>query len=446
MDVVTNRAQRSRGTAGRGLASRRRRVWALPLVLCAAVLWASACAAHAGGDEIAFVRGGQLWTVYGDGTSAVEIAQGGVVGFAWSPDHHQLVLRYTGKSVPTNASGLAPDAPSELAVTGVDGGSPVQITPQVSGMARSDAWWDPNGNRLVYREGFAPTTGQEPTTLVYVLSQADQPAGIARKPLLDVALMPALSGDGAQVAVVDSEGDVRLGRPGAAGTIIAARALLTLPGGTRPARLLWRPRHDELLYASAANTGTQLVLSSLTGRKLSTLPLAGVLDYAFSPDGSMLLVQTSDGFTVWPLGAAGFGHAPLDTWPEADVTVLAWWSPTSRAVLVRDQAGYGLATIATRQLIRLVQAGDAAGLPATAASWRPLTGSPWDASGDAFVFRDTGGGNWLGATLPQPRGVAGLYVGSTAHPSQQPVLIDSGDDSAPSWSYQAPDASWLAPS
>jgi hypothetical protein len=425
---------------------RRRPVFSL-LAILAAACWLSGCGAHPGGDEIAFVRDGQLWTVNSDGSAAVELAQGGVVGFAWSPDHHQLVLRYTGKAPSAPANGIAPDGLSELAVTGVDGGSPVQITPQVSDIARSDAWWDASGNRLLYREGFPAAPGQEPTSVVYVLSQADQPAGLARKPLLDVAALPAVAPDGAQVAVLDAEGDVRVGKPGAAGQAIASGALLTVPGGTRPARLLWRPAHSDLLYAtSGPSGGVRLVLSTVSGRTESTLDLANVTDYAFAPDGNSLLVQSAQRFDVWPLSGNAFARAPLFSWREADATTLAWWSPTSRAVLVQGQTGYTLANIAARQVSPLLRTAGGAPLPDAAASWHPLAGSPWNASGDAFVFRDSGSGTWRGMALATPHGAAGLYVGRIADSSALPMLIHSGNDWAPSWSYLPPGASWLAPS
>ena len=93
----------------------------------------TACAPHGGGDVVAFLRGGALWTVNPDGTDAQAIATGNIVGVAWSPDHHQLVLRYGGKAVPPPSETLsAPDAPSLLGVIGVDGGAVVPISPEAN--------------------------------------------------------------------------------------------------------------------------------------------------------------------------------------------------------------------------------------------------------------------------------------------------------------------------
>ena len=79
---------------------------------------------------------------------------------------------------PLNLLG-APDAPGDLSVGSVSGGSVVQITPNLAGLARSDAWWNTDGNRLLYRESLA---GVGLVGATYVVSQADQPVGIARTP------------------------------------------------------------------------------------------------------------------------------------------------------------------------------------------------------------------------------------------------------------------------
>src|SRR5579859_1894999 len=82
----------------------------------------SGCALHPGGDEIAFLSGGQLWTVNRDGTTLVRAAGGGVVSFAWSPDHHQLVYRTVSRAGLAPAILPGPDVPGSLDVVGVDGG------------------------------------------------------------------------------------------------------------------------------------------------------------------------------------------------------------------------------------------------------------------------------------------------------------------------------------
>lgn len=414
-----------------------------------AILGLAACAVHAGGDEIAYLRDGKLWIVNPDGSGAMAIAADNVVGFAWSPDHHQLVFRYGAGAQPSRDEASAPDAASQLGVIGVDGGAVLTITQQLGGLARSDAWWDASGNRLLYREGFVLAPGQEPATVTYVLSQADQPTGIARRPLPGGGSIPAMAPDGSQVASVDSAGNVRLGAPDASGRVLAAGALLLLPGGDRPARLLWQPEHQALLYATAGGGGDGGVALALTDFQGHTRPVGAavaLLDYAFAPSGSLLLEQTPTAFEVWEVGGQA-ERSTVFSWPEADPTALAWWSPDSRYVLVRDRAGLWLADVRahrTRQV--LASAGGEAG-PAAPASWHPLAGSPWSADGRQIVFADPGTGTWQGHALPTPRGgTGGLYVASIGAGGAVPRLIDSGHDAWPSWSYLDPSASFLVAS
>lgn len=420
-------------------------VLALLLLVCMVPLLAS-CGLHSGANVIAFLRDGALWTIQSDGSSPMLVVPSGVDGFAWSPDHHQLVFRFGSHAFPRPPQSAlgAPDAPSDLAIVSVNGGTSLQITPQTSGALRSDAWWNPGGTRLVYRERL--NASNAPPT--YVVSQADQPVGIARKPVYGAAI-PVLSPDGKQVATVDGAGDVRLGMPGALGTVLASGALLTLPDTTRPARLLWQPNHNALLYATGAPAGVSLVLRDLQGgssaRTLLTLP--ALLDVAFSPDGAWLLIHTPADFQLYTVATP---TTPVFRWPEMDPLALPWWAPDSRAILVQNVAGWQQVDIPTRAIHPLLtysQPGVTANLAATT-DWHPAASSPFSPDGTQIVFVAPAGSTWLGSQLPRPTSDrTGLYVASFQHDSPgQLVLIDSGTDYAPSWGYPDPSTTFLVAS
>lgn len=420
--------------------SRRLTRFASLLVLAGALLLA-ACAFHSGGDTIAFLRDGQLWTINPDGSSATAIASGGVVGFAWSPDHHQIVYRDGAAAFPFSTQVAASDAPGMLHVTSADGGGAVTITPISSGLARSDAWWDMHGNRLVYREGLPTSDDKAPAVPIYVLSQADQPVGIARIFLQGGGSIPTVAPDGSQVAWVDAAGGVHLGKPGASGAVIASGALLNLPDGSRPARLLWQPGHQALLYATPAGDGqVTLVLADLKGRGRSLGMVTSLVDDAFSPDGALLLVRTSATFAVWRVGASPATTAY--TWNEDDPYALAWWSPDGRYVLVRDRTGLSLADPQAHTTRQLLASAAPAPSGASAPTWHPLAGSPWNADGTRIVFADDDQGSWQGHALPTSQEGGGLYVASIGG-GPAPQLIASGRVAWPSWSYLDPNASLL---
>lgn len=419
---------------------------ALVLLLLGCILpLLASCGLHSGASVLAFLRGGALWTIQSDGSNPMMIASTGVTGFAWSPDHHQLVVRFGANYFPQPAQSTlgAPDSPSDLGIVSVNGGAALQITPQDSGVLRSDAWWDPNGNRLVYREQLSGS-GQLPT---YFVSQADQPAGIARKAVFAAVTIPAIAPDGQQVAVVDSSGNLRLGPLNTLGQTIAGGALSVLPNSNRPARVLWQPHASALLYDTASPNGVALVLRSLTGgsRALATVP--ELLDTAFSPDGSLLLVRTPTDFQLYSAATPG---APLYTWPENDPLALPWWSPDSRAILVQNATGWRQVDVIHHTIRTLLTYGQSAA-PVTLdtnTSWHPAAASPYSSDGTPIVFAAPAGSAWLGSQLPAPhKSDTGLYVASfqNDHPGQ-PTLIDSGADYAPGWSYLDPSTAFLVAS
>lgn len=406
----------------------------------------TACATHTGGDTLAFLRAGQLWTINSDGSEAQAIANGTIVSFAWSPDHHQIVFRSSQQGStsiaawPAGSLLSAPDAPGNLTVVSIDEGAALQITSDATGVARSDAWWE-NENRLLYRERAAGAAG----TTTYMVSQADQPDGIARKALVEDASLPTLSPDGSRVAVIDATGAIRVGAPGTPGSIVATDALLTLPGTNRPAHLLWQPHRNALLYATSSAAGITLLLRNLDGgtQTLGTVP--ALLDAAFSPDGSLVLVRTPDAFELWSVPSAG---APLFTWPEADPLALPWWSPNGQTLLVEDASGWQLVHMTTHAISRLLTTSSPGAPPAITpqTEWRPTSASPWNPGGTQFVFVSAKSDLWQGQSLPAPQGSAtGLYVAAVPanQASEAPRLINSGDDRSPGWSYLDPSTTFL---
>ena len=408
------------------------------------------CSVQNGGDTIAFLRGKTLWAINPDGSGLRALAQGNIVGMAWSPDHHQMVYRVSRSPWVVVQSPLtllgAPDAPGGLIVASVNGSADaIQISPALAGVTWSDAWWNANGNRLLYRESLIGATNSATSTPIYIVSQADQPVGIARKPVVNNARLPVLSADGSRLATVESDGNVLLGAPGSAGMFIAKGALLTLPGTSRPARLLWQPQHEALLYeTSGPNAAVSLQLLTIGGKVRTLGVVRGLLDLAFSPDGSRLLLRTAHEFLIWNVAQPG---QSVLSWPEDDPAVLPWWSPAGGRILVQDSAGWRLVDIATHTVRPLVTfPGAAATAISSVKNWRPATGSPWNAAGDRFVFVGSNQASWQGKALTTPHGSStGLYLAYVANPSggEMPSLLDSGADRAPTWSYLDPSTAFL---
>ena len=430
------------GTLPRPLDFMRARLHVALFMACVAALLAG-CGVQSGGDELAFLRGGQLWVARADGSHERELVAGNIVGYAWAPNHHELIVRYAASSTeapPAGSTRAAPPAHGDLAAVSINGGYPLQITPSDAPLERGDAWWDAASNRIVYSEQFAGTPG----TPVYVVSQIDQPAGIARKTLLDASSLPVLASDGSRVAVIDPDGNLRLGAPSARGTIIASGVALRLPETNRPTHLLWQPHHDALLYPVArANGEVDLTLRDLNGNAHVLVgQVAHLLDAAFSPDGTQLLVHTTQGLEVFASGGARQFF-----WNENDPLALAWWSPDSRLLVIQDVSGLTLVDVARKMVTPLLvyRLPLPVQTPDPSDSWHPATGSPWSPDGSRIVFACESGATWRGNAIPTPAGGgAGLYVAAlTDVGSAAPALIDGHADTVPSWSYPDPSSTFL---
>ena len=414
------------------------------LIFCLTATLLAGCSVQNGGDTIAFLRGKTLWAINPDGSGLRALAQGNIVSMAWSPDHHQMIYRVSNSPSVVVQSPLsllgAPDAPGGLVVASVNGSADaIQISPALVGVTWSDAWWNANGNRLLYRESLNTSAAPSAT---YFVSQADQPVGIARKPVVDNAGLPLLSPDGNRLATTDSNGNIRLGAPGSTGSIIANGALMTLPSASHPARLLWQPRHEALLYeAYGPNAAVTLQLLPIGGKVRMLGAVSGLLDLAFSPDGSQLLLRTTREFLIWDVAEPG---KAVFSWPENDPIAMPWWSPAGGRILVQESSGLRLVDIAARSVRQLVTIPGAVSTDTSGIqNWHPAIGSPWNSAGDRFVFVGSDRANWQGKALPVAHGGAiGLYV---ADPSGggMPTLLDSGDDRAPTWSYLDPSTVFL---
>ncbi|HEU5199935.1 MAG TPA: hypothetical protein VFU32_09870 [Ktedonobacterales bacterium] len=411
----------------------------------------SACSpGHTGGNEIGFLRGGALWAIDPDGSNLHQIESGQFIGFSWSPDHQQIVLRQANGKLPGDATafGLG-DLKSELGVTAIDGGNIIQITPPNSGLLRSDAWWDGSGNRLLYREepAGAQSAGDTPQ---WKLSQSDQPAGIARKDLAASAVLPAVNSDGSLIAGIDTQGKVFVGKPGSAPGIIASGALTVLPGSFEPARPLWQPNTGALLYATAGPgpNDTKLLLRQSNGSTRTLATIANLQQYAWSPDGDMLLARTSSDYRLYSdQGSERFA------WDDSASASLLFWSPDSRFILILEPDGSTLVNVAAQTVSHLSNA--TLNMPAAPtagqAPWlRPATNSPWKADSSTFLFTAPSGSDWSaqpGHLLPSANGPGdGLYVSilDQQHKTPQfPTLLDWGIHQNVAWSTLDPNCAFL---
>ncbi|HEX6483714.1 MAG TPA: hypothetical protein VF043_33120 [Ktedonobacteraceae bacterium] len=445
-----------------------RRQHVLLLILLLLPLLASCSPGHVGGNEIAFVRDGHLWTIDPDGANAFETVSGSdpVIGYAWSPDHHIFVFRTldsnfarstAGKHIITNPiTGVPSDLPAALNTVGIDGGSPIPTIFASSDISRSNAWWNAGGNRLLYREE-PLANAQNPLEVSWWVSQNDQPAGIARKSLPSTFSIPSLSSN-SSLAIGNIE-------QGAFTTTLAGTNLQyvipgALPGHPLPAnleRVLWQPAHQKpgILYAAAVPSSQSQSFSSkaitvqLTLREsdghTSTLTTCNCTQFAWSPDGNSILYSTGSTYTVLNI----YDNSSFRI--TSEVGSLPYWSPDSQFLLLDGLHTLMLAQIGHKSQQLLLSDSSVTTEPGASSSAppgvdalvQPASNSPWAADGRHFLFLTRNRLTWQGQHLSSGNGLYTVSIDNQGKLQGAPTRVDSGNDSQAGWSYEDPNTSFL---
>jgi hypothetical protein len=456
-------------------------------LLLIAVFLSSCGPGHIGGNEISFVRDGHLWTIDPDGANAFEVTPNStpVIGYAWSPDHRIFAFRTldsnyskteSGQHVTTNpVTGLTNDVPSVINSIGIDGGTPIPIAVSITGIQHSNAWWNPAGNRLLYREE-STTVIQNAGTQSWWISQNDQPLDIARKLLPYSFSIPSLSSNGLAIGN-SSQGMFTTTLDG---TLFQFIIQEMLPGHPLPAsldRVLWQPAHQNpyILYAISTEPSSKVpsflckggsggvrsgdpcgrplgsdatampVKLMLRDSQEQTTPIAicSCTQFAWSPDGNSVLYSTGTQYTILNIKdlssfsiTGEFGSVP-------------YWSPDSRFIILDGLHTLQLVNVSNQRqqalLSDVASGSDAASSPPsdTRALLQPISNSIWASDSRQFLFLTRNRLMWQGKNLDSGKGLYTVSIDENGHVQGSPVVVDSGNDSQASWSYEDPDTSFL---
>ena len=445
---------------------KRQRIFALLLLLITGL--ASCSPGHLGGNEIAFVRNGHLWTIDPDGSNSFEVVSDStvVIGYAWSPDHQIFAFRTLDSNfahtsaarhlTSNSVTGLIQDAPSVLNTVGIDGGSPIPITFSSSDTQHSNASWNSTGNRLLYREE-STMLPPNPGTVSWWVSQNDQPEDIARKLLPYTYSIPSLSYHNF-LAIGNSEQGVF--STTLAGTGFQFVIPAALPGHPLPAaleRILWQPAHlnPAILYAiPTASTKPQPSISrSMVIRfvlrdpygHITTLAVCGCTQFAWSPDGNAVLYSTGTMYTILSIKdlssfsvSGEFGSVP-------------YWSPDSKSILLDGLHTLWLIDIANhRQQLLLndktatAESGPVSSImPDADALLQPISNSLWASDSRHFLFLNRGRMLWQGKSLSSGNGLYTVSLDGHGQVQGSPTVVDRGNDSQAGWTYEDPNTSFL---
>ena len=436
----------------------------LPLLL--AVL--AACSpGHTGGNEIAFIRDGQLWTIDPDGANAFAITGNNppVLGYGWSPTHQILAFRTidsafaatpAGKQLAINPlTGLAGDAPGTLNTVGIDGGVPIPILLSSQDVQYSNAWWNPSGNRLLYRESYSGDSN--PNTMQWWAAQDDQPEGIARKTLPNSFSIPSLSANNSTAIGNSTTGVFTTAIDGTNLQYLTHSELTGHPLPATLERVLWQPGHTNPLFlyaientSSTKSTGSnqlltiQLVLRNTNGHS-TIITSCHCQQFAWSPDGITILFSTGSRDTVYNIQqATSFSFA-------AENGSVPYWSPDSHFLLLDGLHTLSLVNLTTQEQQSLLSDGTSSGSTGTNpapqltvnALVQPVANSIWSADSRHFLFLTRGRLLWQGKQLSTGKGLYTEAINDNGQPQGSPTVVDTGNDTQAGWVYEDPNTSFV---
>ena len=446
------------------------RLLLIPLLLLTSLL--VACSpGHVGGNEIAFLRDGHLWTMDPDGANAFEVVADStpVIGYGWSPTHQILTYRTLdpdyAKTAAAHSLAMNPlteligDVPSSLNTIGIDGGSAVPILFSSKDGQESNAWWNAQGNRLIYREEPA-TPPQTSSTVLWWISQNDQPGGIARKLLPSSFSIPSIATNNSMAIGNSFRGLYATAIDGSNLHFILASKLAGHPLPATIERVMLQPAHDNpaLLYAISTAAGTvnsfktqplpvQLVIANLRGQ-ITTLTTCTCLQFAWSPDGNSILYSTGSSYTVLHLGSlSSFSF-------NAEEGSVPYWSPNSQFLLLNGVHTLSLLNIKQQHLDTLLSNGtpssDNSNSSANASATndinallQPMSNSLWSTDSQHFLFTTRGRLIWQGKSLTSGKGLYTIAINAAGQPQGIPTQADAGNDTQAGWTYEDPATSFL---
>lgn len=435
----------------------------LLLLLLIVQILAACSPGHLGSNIIAFIRDGQLWTIDPDGANAFAIVTTTtpVVGYNWSPTHQLLAFRSLDESFARTArarhlaantlTGQIGDVPSTMNTVGIDGGTPITLAFSNLDVRYSNALWNATGNRLLYRQT-AATGSTTPEDAQWLISQNDQPGGIAAKSFPTSNTIPSFSYKNNLIAGIANQDIFTTSLAGTNKHTITSGSLSGRPLPASLQRVLWQPAHDDknLLYAIAVPAqkdshsplSVQLMLSTISGQT-TTLTTCTCTQFAWSPDGNYVLYSTGSTYTLLMLSNKTTFAI------QGEENSIPYWSPDSHFLLLDGQHSLTLVNVVKKQQSMLLNDQQTTASPKTSPSLstspflQPVANSSWSADSRHFLFLTHNRLYWQKDHLKAGKGLYTITINDEGQPQGAPVLAATGNITQAGWTYQDANTSFL---
>ncbi len=186
----------------------------------------------------------------------------------------------------------------------------------------------------------------------------------------------------------------------------------------------------------------QLILRD-SQEQTRTIAICSCTQFAWSPDGNSVLYSTGTQYTIlntkdlFSFSVSGeYGSVP-------------YWSPDSRFIILDGLHTLQLVSVANQrqqQLLSDVASGFASAfspVPDSRALLQPISNSIWASDSRQFLFLSRNRLLWQGKNLDSGKGLYTVSIDGNGRVQGSLVLVDSGNDSQASWTYEDPNTSFL---
>ena len=242
------------------------------------------------------------------------------------------------------------------------------------------------------------------------------------------------------------------------GTNLHVILMGNLPGHPLPAsleRILWQPSHihPDILYAvsndsssiaSSVNTKSSIKLMLRdTQEHTTTIATCSCTQFAWSPDGKSILYSTGTQYTIVNIQ----DHSSFVV--SAESASVPYWSPDSRFIILDGLHTLQLINVTNQHHQELLSDPTSGAytpqspLPDSHTLLQPISNSIWSTDSQQFLFLTRSRLMWQGKIMDTGNGLYTVTIDGNGRVLGQPLIVDSGNDTQASWTYEDPDTSFI---